>query len=68
VSDNSMVYVATAPCGCVYGIDCESGAETARNVAEWIARGSAVDRRRLGDAKAQITIHCPHTPRWGRAT
>jgi hypothetical protein len=67
MSDDSIVYVATAPCGCVHGIDCENGTSTARQVAEWITRGSTVDRQRLGDAKAAIVMTCPHDPKWGRA-
>lgn len=66
MSDDSRVYVATAPCGCVHGIDCANDKETARQVAKWIGRGSVVDRVRLADAKAAMTFDCPHEPKWGR--
>lgn len=67
MSAEDMVYVATAPCGCVHGVDCENGSATARNVADWIHEGSTVDRRPFVEAKAALMLRCPHVPMWGRS-
>lgn len=62
--DDTMAYVATAPCGCIHGIDTENSRETTKQVADWIKRGSTVDRRLLSEI--QMVWDCPHDPQWGR--
>lgn len=67
--DDTMVYMATAPCGCAMGIECEtSGTESAKTIAGWLKTGKIIDRVRLGDAKAAIVWDCPHDPPWGRSS
>ena len=51
---SDAVYIAVAPCGCVHGIETLNDASAAKQVAEWIRRGSTVGRVGLSEAQRRF--------------
>jgi hypothetical protein len=66
MSDLDPAYVARSSCGCLVAatVDLpEYRSSVARETADWIRRGYAVERTTVGEAKLDpyfLTFPCPH--------
>jgi hypothetical protein len=67
VPDDTLVYLAVAPCGCACAVTTEDGPDAHRSVGEWLHEGKTIERVPLAEAKQRIGHgRCPHEPPWGR--
>lgn len=66
-ADRKLALIGVQSCGCITLVDCsdEPGRETQKEVAEIVARGGAVERVALEEAKLRpdfFPSECPHDP------
>lgn len=69
MSDSTPAYIAIAPCGCCHAVTVDEpqyAKDVAKDIADWVKRGSHVEHTTVDKARELIVFDCPHDPKWGR--